>query len=1068
MIPLNCWSESDQKAIREQLDRIVSSGPFLQSRRRQRFLEYLVNETLAGRGERLKGRNIALEVFSRPETFDPVADPLVRIEAARLREKLNQYYEGAGRSDPIRIDLPKGTYTPHIELRQAPTLGLQHWDSGPSLPDKPSVAVLPFDNIGDDPQWQRFADGITEDIIADLSHHKDLIAIARNSTEVYKGKPIDIRQIGRDLNVKYVLEGSIQSLGERIRVTAQLIEAASGSQVWSERYDRPADDLFAVQNDLTQRIAATLGGWAVAEAERRLLRRKPPANLSAFDTYLLAEGSTWAHKVTKESLIEAEGLFRKALQLDPHLARAYVGLVDVQSYLIDLGLAPSVEEALSKQMEAGEKAVQLDPNDGRTHYALGLAYACHGKPEQALAEFDRAKTLAPSDADLLLLIAWSLPQFGEPGRAVSLAERALTLNPHYPDWYNPGLRNVFFFAEQYDRSVKYGLLVKEPLALDYAFLAMAYAYLGRTGDAEAAAANVKKLDPTWIAERYLIEGGGYAEKEAELFVDGARKAGLPACVPADKLKDMPNLSRVNSCDQQRVGEMLAGRGDQIKGYNIAVEVLGRSEGFDGGVDPIVRVEAARLREKLHEYYDTEGRDDPVRIELPKGNYTPHIELRQAPTLGLQHWDSGPSLPDEPSVAVLPFVNIGDDPQWARFADGITEDIIADLSHSKDLIVIARNSTEVYKGKPTDIRQIGRDLNVKYVLEGSIQSMGDQIRVTAQLIEAASGGQVWSERYDRPVNDLFAVQNDVAQRITVTLVGYEGAVAEAERSLLRRKPPASLSAFDTYLLAEGSTWAHKVTKAGLIEAEGLLRKALQLDPQLARAYALLADVQSYLIDHGLAPSVEEALSKMLEAGEKAVPLDPHDGRTHYALGLAYTYHGKWEQALAEFARAETLAPSDAGLLLLIAWVVPQFGDSARAVSLAERALTLNPHYPDWYNQGLRNVFFFAEQYDRSVKYGLLVKEPLALDYAFLAVAYAYLGRTGDAEAAAANVKKLDPTWIAERYLIEGGGYAEKEAELFVDGARKAGLPACVPADKLKDMPNLWRVKSCDEQRAKISQ
>jgi tetratricopeptide (TPR) repeat protein len=226
-----------------------------------------------------------------------------------------------------------------------------------------------------------------------------------------------------------------------------------------------------------------------------------------------------------------------------------VGLVDVQCYLIDLGLAPSVEEVLSKMMEAAKLAVKLDPNDGKTHLALGFAYAYHGKPEQAAAEFARAETLAPSDADVLLLIAWFLPGLGETAQAVSLAE--LKLNPHYPDWYNQGLSLVFFFGEQYDKSVKYRLLVKEPFALDYAFLAMAYAYLDRADDAEAAAANVVKLDPTWTAERYLSEAGGYAEKEAELFVDGARKAGLPACVPADKLKDMPNMSRVKSCDQQR-------------------------------------------------------------------------------------------------------------------------------------------------------------------------------------------------------------------------------------------------------------------------------------------------------------------------------------------------------------------------------------------------------------------------------------------------------------------------------------------------------------------------------------
>jgi TolB-like protein len=552
VIPLNFWSDSDQSAIREQLNRVLKSGPFRQSQRRQRFLEYLVNETLAGRGERLKAYNIALAVFDRPETFDPVVNPVVRIEAARLREKLREYYDTDGRSDPIRIELPKGSYTPHIEFRQAATPDPPRYETPRALMDeRPSLAVLPFDNIGDDPKWERLADGITKDIITDLSHSKDLIVIARNSAAVYKGKPIDIRQVGRDVGVKYVLEGSIQSTGERIRVTAQLIDAASASHVWAERYDRPSDDPFAVQNDVTGRIAAALGGYegAVAEAERRLIRRKPPASLTAFDTYLLAMESK--HKVTKEGFFGAEGLFHKALELDPQLARAYVGLVDVQCYLIDFGLAPSLDEALSKMAEAAEMAVKLDPNDSKSHLALGFSYSYHGKPEQAASEYSRAETLAPSDADVLVLIAQYIPSLGDSARAVSLAERSLKLNPDYPHWYNQALSLAFFFGEQYDKSVKYRLLVKEPLALDYAFLAMANAYLGRTGDAETAAANVKKLDPTWTAERYLSEAGGYAEKEAELFVSGARKAGLSDCLSADKLKAMPNLIRVRSCDQQR-------------------------------------------------------------------------------------------------------------------------------------------------------------------------------------------------------------------------------------------------------------------------------------------------------------------------------------------------------------------------------------------------------------------------------------------------------------------------------------------------------------------------------------
>lgn len=623
------WSGSDQQAIREQLHRILASSVFAQSRRRQSFLKYVVDETLAGRGEQLKGYTVAVEVFERPDSFDPALDPVVRIEAGRLRDKLREYYEADGRDDPIRIELPKGSYAPHIEFREAVTpapspagatsphhpvkptktpaatadehvagdnflllagthadfwsrakqqivmLAETHWmqlgalavavllilatgfswttgrNAGPALPDKPSIAVLPFDSIGEDPQWQRLADGVTEDIITDLSHSKDLVVIARNSTEVYKGKPVDIRQVGRDLGIKYVLEGSIQSMGGRIRVTAQLIEAASGSHVWSERYDRPADDLFAVQNDVTGQIAATIAGYegAVAEAERSLLRRRPPANLTAFDTYLLAMEAK--HRVTKEGLLEAESLFGKALERDPQLARAYVGLATVQFYLIDLGLAPSVEEAVSKMTDAAEKAVKLDPNDGLTHQVLGMAYGYQGKPEQSLSELNRAENLAPSDADMLLSIAWSLPAFGESERAVGLAERSLRLNPHYPDWYNQGLSLVFFFGGHHDRSVKYRLLVKEPLALDYAFLAMAYAYMGRASEAEKAAANVARLDRTWVAERYLGEAGGFAEKEAEMFVEGARKAGLLDCVASDTIKDMPNLVRVKSCDEKR-------------------------------------------------------------------------------------------------------------------------------------------------------------------------------------------------------------------------------------------------------------------------------------------------------------------------------------------------------------------------------------------------------------------------------------------------------------------------------------------------------------------------------------
>ena len=423
----------------------------------------------------------------------------------------------------------------------------------------------------------------------------------------------------------------------------------------------------------------------------------------------------------------------------------------------------------------------------------------------------------------------------------------------------------------------------------------------------------------------------------------------------------------------------------------------------------------------------------------------------------------PSTPlsEKASIAVLPFESIGNDPKWDRFADGITEDIVTDLSHSKDLFVVARNSTEVYRGKPADVRNVGRDLGVRYVLEGSIQPLGDQIRVTAQLIDTRTGGHVWSDRYDRPATDLFKVQSDVTEKIAATLTGYEGAVAEAERSLIRRKPPSDLTAYDTYLL--GMEAKHKVTKEGLDEGERLFRKALEIDPQLARAYVGLAYIYVYRIDLGLGTSVADNLTKLMDAARNAVRLDPNDGETQLVLGYAFAYQGMADQALEQFAKAEALAPNNADLLITIAWLLPQFGQPDRAVELTEKALKLNPNYPYWYNQELRLAYFFGRQFDKSVKYSKLVTDPFATDYAYLAAASAMAGDMAGAKVAAAQVVRLDPNWSVEKYLSDVGGYPDDAAMLFIEGARKAGVAACVPADKLSSIPNLIHIKACDAAR-----
>ena len=191
--------------------------------------------------------------------------------------------------------------------------------------ERPAVAVLPFKKIGGDERWDRFADAMTEDVITDLSHSRDLQVIARTSTEVYRGRAVDVRQIGSDLNVRYVLEGSVEPAGERVRATAQLIDVSTGNHAWAERYDRPAGDLFAIEAEITERIAATLMGYQgiVNGAELRISKRKPTKDLRAFDFYLLAYNAK--QTLTREGLNKAEDLFKKSISIDPDFARSYVG-----------------------------------------------------------------------------------------------------------------------------------------------------------------------------------------------------------------------------------------------------------------------------------------------------------------------------------------------------------------------------------------------------------------------------------------------------------------------------------------------------------------------------------------------------------------------------------------------------------------------------------------------------------------------------------------------------------------------------------------------------------------------
>jgi TolB-like protein/class 3 adenylate cyclase len=427
----------------------------------------------------------------------------------------------------------------------------------PPLPDKPliAIAVLPFDNISGEERDARLADGITEDIITDLSRFRDLFIIARNSTKVYKNKAVDVREVGRDLGVQYVLEGSLQTDGKRVRVSAQLVDGTTGGHVWSERYDRdrPLSDIFAIQDEVTGMIAASLAGQSgvVARIGREIARRKPPANLQAYDHYLL--GLAANHILTNDGYKKAQRHFKKAIALDPHFARAYVGLAWSHNHAYDNAWSHSRQETLTNWLEASKRAVALDSADGEAHMTLGWYYQYTGDLDRARGEIEQAIRLSPNNADVLVQASAVWAWLGEPEKAVEAAERAMRLNPLVPDWYYGPARDAYFHA-RYFREASIVVEKRQNRTIwDLVYRPLIYAQLGCDKKVAVARAELLQCAPDYSAEKFLSDSGSYArDVELNLFLDSHRKAVLPICATEAQLAQYPEMKRLEQCEAERI------------------------------------------------------------------------------------------------------------------------------------------------------------------------------------------------------------------------------------------------------------------------------------------------------------------------------------------------------------------------------------------------------------------------------------------------------------------------------------------------------------------------------------
>jgi TolB-like protein/Flp pilus assembly protein TadD len=395
------------------------------------------------------------------------------------------------------------------------------------LPEEPSIAVLPFNNMSGDPKQGYFSDGMTESIITALSKIPGMFVIARHSTFTYKGKAVKVQRVAEELGVRYVLEGSVQRSENRIRITAQLIDALTGRHIWAERYDRELKDIFALQDDVIRNIVTALE-VKLTEGEQARLWRGQTTNDEAYEYFV--RGGDLARHLTKADNAESRRLMEKALALDPGFAAAWIGVARTLQLDVQFGWAADRRQTLARAREYVQKSLALDDTQAESYAVMSRIALIAGQHEQALAHCNKALSLNPGSL-ALAQCGLSLMFLGRPEESLELVKRAMRLSPYYRPFYLFVLGNAHRLLGQYDEAIdalkRQAELIPPPGPFGHANLAHIYMQAGREEDARAAAAEVLKRVPNFTLKRFKNSLHYRDPSETERILANLRKAGLP-------------------------------------------------------------------------------------------------------------------------------------------------------------------------------------------------------------------------------------------------------------------------------------------------------------------------------------------------------------------------------------------------------------------------------------------------------------------------------------------------------------------------------------------------------------
>ena len=756
---------------------------------------------------------------------------------------------------------------------------------------KISIAVLPIDCLSTDPELSYLADGITRELITELGRFSAQEMVAAATMFAYKGRPIDLREVSREVGADYVLEGNLQSAAGRLRISAQITDAESGRQIWGNRYDGATDDPFAFQDEVIGKISANLYHPLMKAAAQRA--RDLPRDAPDIQT-LYMQSHHHVERPTAAGMAEARRVCEQIIAIDPTFPLVYEHLAWVNLHSAYNGWVDDPWAGFQKAKDYAEQGIAHEEMDGYLRSALGLAEVYLGNFKRGLAELQMAGSINPNDAE-------------------------------YPAWLGIGLTVV-----------------------------------GRLAEAQSAFDEANRLSPGYHPID-LFRGDAY-------FAAGNPRAALPhydaflTVLPEYNWALVGKAAAHSECQEPAAAQAAVAR-LQEQGPRITCDYLKR----------LLQARQPAVVDRLLTALEAAG--------LPPGTASvPTVAEAPRPTA------------DNPKIAVLPFENMSGNPAQDYFSDGLTEDIITELSRFKSLFVIARHSSFTFKGKQQDLTKVAQELGVRYLVVGSLRQAGKRIRISAQLVDADSGKQLWAERYDRELEDIFALQDEITQTIVGTVWGR---VELASLRRAARLSPEDLEAYDLVLRARALVL--KFEKADNAQATKLLEKALELDPENVNALATLALAEMMNAVEYWVPERAETLARSKALAREAVKLDESDSRAWWQLAEIELMDGNHEGARASLDKVMALNPNDIEGRAVNALYFAAIGDAEAMAAEFEEAQRRNPIDFTWLPWIKGNCLVVVGHYAEA----LAVYRALSLDVnearLWQAIAFAHTGKLEEAQA-----------------------------------------------------------------------